>query len=155
MTDSEQPAQQPGPIADPPPPSVDVPRQQPDGPGATQSEPSGTPPYGPVPPQFEAPPGYPPPYAYGYGYAPPQGGTSGMAIAAMICGICGFVCLVPGLVGIVLGIVALPQIKRNGQSGRGMAIAGIVVGALWIVGFVLLIVLGNHDSGQVSFGTGD
>jgi hypothetical protein len=160
MTESEQPAQQPGPIADPPPaPSADVPRQPSAGPAATQAQPSGTPPYGPVPPQFGAPPygapaGYPPPYAYGYGYAPPQqGGTNGMAIAAMVCGICGFACLVPGLVGIVLGIIALPQIKRSGQAGRGMAITGIVMGALWIVVFVLLIVLGHiSNGGQVSVG---
>ena len=150
MTESEQPAQQPGPIADPSAPAAQLPpEQQP-----------GTPPYGPMPPQFGAPygvpPGYPPPYPYGYGYAPPQqGGTNGMAIAAMVCGICGFVCLVPGLVAIVLGIVALPQIKRSGQSGRGMAITGIVMGGLWILGFVLLIVFAHHSNGQVSVGTND
>lgn len=169
MTESEQPAQQPGPIADPPPPAG-VP-EQPSAPGpaatqaqpsATQAQPSGTPPYGPVPPQFGAPPygtpaGYPPPpYTYGYGYAPQQGGTNGMAIAAMVCGICGFACLVPGLVGIILGIVALPQIKRSGQSGRGMAIAGIVVGALWIVGFVVLVIVSHFvNGGQVSVGNGN
>lgn len=141
MTEPEQPPAQPGPIPDPP--------------AFGQSpEPGATPPYGPVPPQYGvpqygAPPGYPPnPYGYGYGYGYPtqQGGTNGMAIAAMICGICGFACLVPGLVGIILGIVSLPQIKRNGQSGRGMAIAGIVLGGLWILGLVLLLVFAHHTS---------
>jgi hypothetical protein len=34
---------------------------------------------------------------------------------------------------IVLGIVSLNQIKKSGDKGRGIAIAGIVVGALWVV----------------------
>lgn len=47
-----------------------------------------------------------------------------------------------GLVGIVLGIVALVQVKRSGQRGRGLAIAGIVVGAVQaavatVVGLIL------------------
>lgn len=106
-------------------------------------------------PQFGQQPGYPPQYQYGYGYgypsAAPQGGTNGMAIAAMVCGICGFLCLVPGLVGIVLGIVSLPQIKRRQQNGSGMAITGIVVGSLWIVVFILLLILGHHNA-QVQVG---
>jgi hypothetical protein len=104
--------------------------------------------------QYGWPPGYPPQqyqYGYGYGYPPqpPRGGTNGMAIAAMVCGICGFLCLVPGLVGIILGVVSLPQIKRSQQSGRGMAIAGIVTGSLWILAFVALIVFGNHSGQQI------
>jgi Domain of unknown function (DUF4190) len=141
MTEPEQPPAQPGPIPEGADPGY------PPAPGATPA-------YGPVPPQYAAqqqygaPPGYPPAgYGYGYGYPTAQGGTNGLAIAAMICGICGFACLVPGLVGIVLGIVSLPQIKRNGQSGRGMAIAGIVLGALWIVVTVVVFVV-THEISQ-------
>ena len=112
-----------------------------------QQAPYGAPPYGQ--------PGYPPPqqgYSYGYPYGfagqSARGTTNGMAIAAMVCGLCGFLCLVPGLVGIILGAISLPQIKREQQAGRGMAITGIVVGSLWILGFVLLLVLGHHG-GQV------
>jgi len=113
------------------------------------------------PPPYPQPAGYPPQYQYPYGYGYPQqpSGTNGLAIAAMICGICGFLCVLPGVVGIILGIVSLPQIKRSQQSGRGMAIAGIVMGALWIVGFVLLIVLGHHgqlgNSGSDGSGPGN
>lgn len=147
MTESEQPAAQPGPIPEPP--------------RFGQSAPSAeTPPYGPVPPQpyggpqYGQPPGYPPPqaYGYGYGYPSPRGGTNGLAIAAMICGICGFACIVPGLVGIVLGIVSLPQVKRNEQSGRGMAITGIVMGSVWIVVLVLLIVFAHHSGQPIDTG---
>ena len=104
------------------------------------------------PPQYGTPPGYPPPYQYGYApgypYGQQQGGTNGMAIAAMVCGICGFLCMVPGVIGIILGIVSLPQINRTQQSGRGMAIAGIVMGSLWILAFVLLFAFGHDSSGQ-------
>lgn len=132
--------------------------------------------YGQVPPQFGAqapgfgqqpygqPGGYPPPPGYGYGY-PPYGypgeqhsGTNGMAIAAMVCGICGFLCLVPGLVGIILGIVSLPQVKARRQSGTGMAVTGIVMGGVWIGLFILLLILGHHggdvNNGGVSTGPG-
>lgn len=129
MTESDQPPSQPGPIPEPP-----------------QYEEAS---------QYAAPPGYPPPNAYGYGYGypqPPKSGTNGLAIAAMICGICGFACIVPGVVGIILGFVSLPQIKRSGQSGRGMAITGIVLGSLWIVALILLIVIGHTVSGSVSTG---
>ena len=146
MTDSEEPG------AFGPPPVADQPGGLPGQPWPGAAPQQQLPQYGP-------PPGYPPQqyqyqYGYGYGYPPPQrSGTSGMAIAAMVCGICGFLCLVPGLVGIILGAISLPQMKRSGQNGRGMAIAGIVVGALWIVLFVVLIIIGNHSNGQqVQFG---
>jgi len=45
------------------------------------------------------------------------------------------------IVPIVLGIIALSRIKRSGQAGKGMAIAGIVLGALSIVGWVVVAVL--------------
>ena len=167
MTEPEQPTADSGAGAAESPLSADDPQSAPIPPGPTQqqSPPNGPqpespygaqaqPPYGQGPgpqwqygPQYGAAPGYPPPYYYGYGYPQPQSGTNGMAIAAMVCGICGFLCLIPGLVGIVLGIVSLPQIKRSGQGGRGMAIAGIVMGTLWIVALILVIVF-SHGSSQ-------
>lgn len=62
-----------------------------------------------------------------------QGGT-GLAIAALVCGIAGF-CISPiGLVGIILGVVVL----ASSRAGRGMAIAGIAAGA---VGMLINIVV--------------
>lgn len=60
--------------------------------------------------------------------------TSGLAIAALVCGVAFCVPLAP-LVGIVLGIVALSKIKNsNGRlTGQGLAIAGICVGAFGII----------------------
>jgi hypothetical protein len=47
--------------------------------------------------------------------------------------------LIP-VVGVVLGVVALNQIKRTNQQGRGMAIAGISIGGVAIVAIVLAVV---------------
>jgi hypothetical protein len=57
-------------------------------------------------------------------------------------------CGLAGIVGLVLGIVALNQIKRDGTAGRGMAIAGIVVGACFVAFFVLAVVGGFVDWSQ-------
>ncbi|GIH74102.1 DUF4190 domain-containing protein [Planobispora longispora] len=90
------------------------------------------------------PPGGYDPYGYGYG-APPPRPNNGMAIATLVMGIAGlFVCGITSLVGIVLGHVSLGQIKKTGEEGRGMAIAGLVLSyfgvACWVI--VLLIWLG-------------
>jgi len=37
------------------------------------------------------------------------------------------------IVGIVLGHIALSQIKRTGEGGRGLAIAGLVIGYIGLV----------------------
>jgi hypothetical protein len=60
--------------------------------------------------------------------------TSGLAVASLVLGILGLFCGIPGVVGLVLGIVALNQIKKSqGQiEGRGLAIAGIVLSAVFI-----------------------
>jgi hypothetical protein len=53
-----------------------------------------------------------------------------------------------GLLGIIFGVVALGQIRRSRQSGRGMAIAGIVLGASWLLligAFVAIGVLSGPD----------
>jgi uncharacterized membrane protein len=72
-----------------------------------------------------------------------------MAIAAMVCSLVGFACCLPALVGVVLGVVSLNQIKQTGQEGRGMALAGIIVGIVVMVGYiayvVLIVVLAAND----------
>jgi hypothetical protein len=80
--------------------------------------------------QTPPPPQYAPQYQQtGYPGAPPYPGavaqqkTSGMAIASLISS---FFC---GPAGIILGFVALSQIKSNPQlTGKGLAIAGIILG---------------------------
>jgi len=45
----------------------------------------------------------------------------------------GILCTIGSLVGIVLGVIALNQIKQNRQGGHGMAVAGIAVGVATLI----------------------
>ena len=96
---------------------------------------------------MSTPPLYPPTDPQQLGYAtligPP---SSGMAIAALVCGILGLGCLPAGIVGLVLGIIATIRATKEPTryGGKGMAIAGICTGALGsmiIVPVVLILVL--------------
>jgi len=84
----------------------------------------------------------PPPATYPRKTVPSQG----LAVASMIVGIAGiFVagCFgpVPGVVALVLGMVALTQIKKSPDkfTGKPFATAGIIIGALTIAFYLLLI----------------
>jgi hypothetical protein len=89
-------------------------------------------------------PGQPGTTPYGQPSAPGWGQprkTNGLAIAALVCGIGQLLLgILAGIPGIILGFVALSQIRRTGDNGRGMAIAGIVLGFIGIALFVILIV---------------
>ena len=84
------------------------------------------------------PGGYPPP---GLGYPPQSAGTNGMAIAALVSSLLGWVCAIGPILGVIFGFVALSQIKKTGQSGRGMALAGIIIGFVVIAIMVVYLVL--------------
>lgn len=58
---------------------------------------------------------------------------NGMAIAALI------VVFFASVVGLVLGYVALNQIKQTQESGRGLALAAVILGWIGTVGAVLLV----------------
>jgi hypothetical protein len=60
----------------------------------------------------------------------PQRKTSGAAVASLICGILGCVPFITGLLAVILGIVGLKATKDPRYTGRGMAIAGLVLGLL-------------------------
>lgn len=45
----------------------------------------------------------------------------------------GLLCGVGSIIGIVLGVVAINQIKKTRQGGHGLAVAGIVVGVASLV----------------------
>jgi hypothetical protein len=71
-------------------------------------------------------------------------GSNGLAIAALVLGLAGIFPLA-AIAAIVLGIVALVQLQRRIQRGRGMAIAGIVLGVLWLIGWVIVLVAFVND----------
>jgi Domain of unknown function (DUF4190) len=142
-----------------PPPSYTPPQGgYPPSPQSYQPPPGGYPPQppyqpGPQPPYQSGPqppyqPGYPSaPYAGGYGA--PQRHTNGMAIGSLVASLVGvplmFLCytgILAAIVGIVLGIIAINQIKQSGEEGRGFAIAGIIIGAVTLLLTVVLIIIG-------------
>jgi len=70
--------------------------------------------------------------------------TNGLAIASLACALVQFVfgplATIPA---IVFGHVALHQIKRSGEQGAGLAVAGLILGwATVILGIVLIVVAG-------------
>lgn len=99
-------------------------------------------PYEPQQP-YGAPPPYPP---QPYGQPPyVQRGTNGMAIASLVLGIV-WVYWIGSVLALIFGYVARSQIRQSGQSGDGMAIAGIVLGWIGVGLLLLLIVLGISAS---------
>lgn len=87
---------------------------------------------------------------YQVGYYPPVNTvppTNGLAIAALVCGLAELFTL--GLVAIpavILGHLAHGQIKRTGERGDGMAIAGMVFGYLGIgIWTLVFIALAAHS----------
>ncbi len=92
-----------------------------------------------------------PPQGYGYYAGPSQRPMSGKAVASLVLGILSIVfCylgFIPGVVAIVLGVMAKRDIDRTGLEGRGLAQAGFVCGIvgtsiqlLWD-GFLLLAIV--------------
>jgi uncharacterized membrane protein len=95
----------------------------------------------------------PPPPGGGYGQpvygAPAPSQTSGKAIASLVTGLVGLITLCCGLfvvssiVAVVLGVVARREIRASNGSlrGDGMALTGIISGAVGIVAIVITILL--------------
>lgn len=125
-----------------------------------ENSPHSVDPYAPVdypsdtglpPPVYSTPPGYgypPPPsfpqYPAGYPYAydPYQSmrpaGTNGKAIASLVTSLVGLVCCgVTAIVGVFLGVIAMRETKQTGQEGRGLALAGVIVGGVVVAGWAL------------------
>lgn len=135
-----QPAPQYG--TTPPPPPYGTPQSTPPYTAPQSSPPYGAPQSSPpyAAPQSVPPYGTPaygtPPTGYGVPYqqAPGAGGTNGFAIASLIFGILGGI-----LFSVIFGIVALSQIKKRNQTGRGMAIAGLVISGVWLAGICTVV----------------
>ena len=86
----------------------------------------------PLPPQQPQQP------QYGAYQPPAQPGYNTMSIVAFI------LAFFVSLVGIILGFIALSQIKRTGEQGRGLALAAVIIGfvevAIGILVFVFILI---------------
>lgn len=65
--------------------------------------------------------------------------TNVLAIVSLVTSILGL-----SLIGIITGHIGMNQIKKTGESGRGLAIAGLIIGyvvlvfeIIWIVGLIV------------------
>ncbi|MGW0482266.1 DUF4190 domain-containing protein [Nonomuraea sp. NPDC003214] len=93
-----------------------------------QQPPSGPYGYGQQPPPG---PGYPPPYA-------PRP-TNGMAVTSLVLGIVGLLfCGLTSIPGAIVGHIAMARIKRTGEQGQGMAVAGLITSYITIVLWLIL-----------------
>jgi hypothetical protein len=68
--------------------------------------------------------------------------VDGYAVASLICGILGFFTFFTAIPALVLGIISLGRFNRDPQyrSGKGMAVAGVILGGLVL--FAVLLILG-------------
>jgi hypothetical protein len=74
--------------------------------------------------------------------------TSGLAIASLVLGLLPL-CGISSLLATIFGAVALSQISRSNGSiiGRGLALAGLILGILGLVAGILLVVVFLLGSG--------
>jgi hypothetical protein len=79
------------------------------------------------------------PWAQGYSPYNHPAPVNGLAIAALVLGV---LCFLPG-VGLVLGLVALRQIRRRGERGKGLAVGGAVLSGVGLVLWALLFATGG------------
>ncbi|GIT81491.1 hypothetical protein LLS1_31600 [Leifsonia sp. LS1] len=94
-------------------------------------------------------------------YQPVQPATAPGSERWNVLAIVGFVgSFFVSLLGIILGFIALSQIRRTGERGRGLAIAGIVIGfvavvvtVLWLI-LVLVLFANAAANGQIQVNNG-
>lgn len=74
-----------------------------------------------------------------------------MAVAGFVCGLLGLLCCCCGplfsLLGIIFSWTALNQLNRDPlQQGRGLAIAGMVLSILGVIGLIFSLLTGIVSS---------
>ncbi len=125
--------------------------EYPDPSGKPEPPAAGPPPAGPPPYPYPSPPGQPyPPGPYPGGYPPqpmpyvdyyaPVAQRNGLGIAALVIAILALVTsfsvaggIILGSVAVILGFLGRGRVKRGEANNGGVALAGIVLGALAIV----------------------
>ncbi|MFI0539941.1 DUF4190 domain-containing protein [Streptomyces sp. WSLK1-3] len=125
------------------------PAPDPYGPPAPGQQPYGQQPYGQQ--SYGQP--YGPPYpTWGQGYSPyaRPSSVNGLAVASLVLGV---LCCFPA-VGLVLGVIALAQIRKKGQSGKGLAIAGSILSSLGLALWVTALATGGFSDAWEGFKKG-
>ena len=89
--------------------------------------------------------------SYNVGYAPmaPAAGTNGLAIASLVLGIL-WVWWIGSVLAVIFGHIAISQVGKTNQGGRGLAIAGLVLGYIGIAVFVAAVIAVASDPDLLS-----
>jgi len=136
----------------PPPPPENTPPQPP--------APPAPPPAPPVAPPAPPVGGMPPPAPSVLRPAGAPSPNNAMAVAALVLGILTFVCLGPiaGVLAIIFGFLGMKKANQLGGTGKGMALAGLILGAVGtiisIVLFVVFVVLAGTATVAIKGATG-
>lgn len=92
-------------------------------------------------------------------YQQPAKPTSGMAVASLVLGICTwifgwFTLAIPGILGLIFGIVGIQQCKHGQKGGNGLAIAGLVLSiimvAIYFIALIYALSIANSALGIVN-----
>jgi len=100
----------------------------------------------PQPPQPYSPGPQGWPAAYPPVIVTQQAPSSGMATASMVFGILGILggwCMlgIPCVLAVIFGHIGLGQTKDGARSGRGQAVAGLIMGYVFVVPAILIFFL--------------
>lgn len=78
------------------------------------------------------------------GYMPQTGSSNTLALVSVILSGLGLLTFITAPIGAILGHVSLSQIKKTGQNGRGLALAGAIAGwvitVLWVISLVIFTI---------------
>lgn len=143
MTDQNLPPEQPGDATPPAAPEFTAPAA-PAAPAAPEYTAPAAPAYtarsAPAAPAYGAPAYGAPANAYGQpGGAAPK--TNTFAIVSLVSSLAGLITGITFLVGIIFGHLSLSQIKKTGENGRGMALAGLIIGYVGLLLGIILTIL--------------
>lgn len=85
-------------------------------------------------------PGYGAPGQVAYSTTSTSSNT--LAIISLVCSLAGLLTWISAIAGVVCGHIALGQMKRSGdETGRGMAVAGVILGYIISIGGLALMIL--------------
>ena len=121
-----------------------------------QGQPNSQWPQAPPSPNYQPGP-YPPQQQYGQppqqsSYYYPVAGSlpKGMSIASLVLGLLSLLLapFITGVLAAILGGIAIGRCNRDEAGGKGMAIAGVILGIIGIVGWVILLAALGPDMGD-------
>jgi Domain of unknown function (DUF4190) len=76
-------------------------------------------------------------------------GTNGMAVASFTLSLL-WIFGLGSLLAVIFAVVGRKQIRTNGQGGDGLAIAGLIIGIIGLVGVATIIILAIAAGNSVS-----